>query len=78
MNKKIYISLIVTILTSSVFGQFVGKDPLSISLYYMQKTEIDSAKKYIDIASNSLSVFKDCEEKKILENLTSFSLARNF
>ncbi len=50
MNKKIYISLIVTILTSSVFGQFVGKDPLSISLYYMQKTEIDSAKKYIDIA----------------------------
>ena len=33
---------------------------------------------YIDLASNSLSVFKDSEEKNILENLTSFSLARNF
>ncbi|MDC0518459.1 polyprenyl synthetase family protein [Candidatus Pelagibacter sp.] len=36
------------------------------------------AQHYIDIASNSLSVFKDCEEKLILKNLTSFSLARNF
>ena len=36
------------------------------------------AQHYIDIASNSLSIFKDCEEKKILKNLTSFSLTRNF
>ena len=36
------------------------------------------AQHYIDIASNSLSIFKDCEEKKILKNLTSFSLARKF
>jgi len=36
------------------------------------------AQHYIDIASNSLSISKDCEEKKILKNLTSFSLARNF
>ena len=36
------------------------------------------AQHYINIASNSLSIFKDCEEKKILKNLTSFSLARNF
>ena len=36
------------------------------------------AQHYIDLASNSLSIFKDCEEKEILENLTSFSLARNF
>ena len=33
---------------------------------------------YINLASNSLSVFKDCEEKIILENLTSFSLSRDF
>ena len=33
---------------------------------------------YINLASNSLSVFNDCEEKNILENLTSFSLERNF
>ena len=36
------------------------------------------AQHYINIASNSLSIFKDCEEKNILKNLTSFSLARNF
>jgi octaprenyl-diphosphate synthase len=36
------------------------------------------AQHYIDIASNSLSIFKDCDEKTILKNLTSFSLARNF
>ncbi len=33
---------------------------------------------YINLASNSLSVFKDCEEKIILENLTWFSLSRDF
>ena len=36
------------------------------------------AQHYIDLASNSLSIFKDCEDKKILKNLTSFSIARNF
>ena len=36
------------------------------------------AQHYINLASNSLSVFEDCKEKNILENLTSFSLARNF
>ena len=33
---------------------------------------------FINLASNSLSVFKDSEEKIILEKLTSFSLERNF
>ena len=36
------------------------------------------AQHYINLASNSLSVFNDSEEKNILENLTSFSLSRNF
>ena len=36
------------------------------------------AQHFINLASNSLSIFKDCEEKKILEDLTSFSLVRNF
>tara|TARA_Y100001935_G_scaffold225680_1_gene202923 strand:+ start:568 stop:1581 length:1014 start_codon:yes stop_codon:yes gene_type:complete len=36
------------------------------------------AQHYIDLASNSLSIFPDCPEKNILENLTSFSLTRNF
>ena len=33
---------------------------------------------YINLASNSLSVFNDSKEKTILEDLTSFSLSRNF
>ena len=36
------------------------------------------AQHYINLASSSLSVFNNCEEKNILENLTSFSLSRNF
>jgi len=53
----------------------------SISLikkYNIIKACYQKAQHYINLASNSLSVFKDCEEKSILENLTSFSLARNF
>ena len=33
---------------------------------------------FINLASNSLSIFKNSDEKTILENLTSFSLERNF
>jgi len=36
------------------------------------------AQHYINLASNSLTVFKDSKEKNILKNLTSFSLSRNF
>ena len=36
------------------------------------------AKHYINLASNSLSVFSDSKEKNIFINLTSFSLSRNF
>jgi len=36
------------------------------------------AEHFINLASNSLSVFKDTKEKKILENLTSFTLERAF
>ena len=36
------------------------------------------AQHYINLASNSLTVFKDSKEKIILKSLTSFSLARNF
>ena len=49
-----------------------------IKKYYVIKACYQKAQHYINLASNSLSVFKDCEEKNILENLTSFSLARNF
>jgi octaprenyl-diphosphate synthase len=36
------------------------------------------AEHFINLASNSLTIFKDSDEKKILENLTSFSLERTF
>ena len=49
-----------------------------IKKYDVIKACYQKAQHYINLASNSLSVFKDCEEKNILENLTSFSLSRNF
>ena len=36
------------------------------------------AQHYINLASNSLSVFENTKEKEILKNLTTFSLSRNF
>ena len=49
-----------------------------IKRYDVIKACYQKAQHYINLASNSLSVFSDCEEKNILENLTSFSLSRNF
>ncbi len=59
------------------------ENDLDYSLSLMKKYNIikscyQKAQHYINLASNSLSVFNDCEEKSILENLTSFSLSRNF
>ena len=56
---------------------------LNYSLSFIKKYNIinkcyQKAQHYINLASNSLSVFNDCEEKNILEGLTSFSLSRNF
>ena len=49
-----------------------------IKKYSVIKACYQKAQHYINLASNSLSVFNDCEEKNILENLTSFSLSRDF
>ena len=49
-----------------------------IKQYDVIKGCYQKANHYINLASSSLSVFRDCEEKIILENLTSFSLSRNF
>ena len=49
-----------------------------IKKYDLIKACYQKAQHYINLASNSLSVFNDSEEKNILENLTSFSLSRNF
>ena len=49
-----------------------------IKKYNIIKECYQKAQHYINLASNSLTVFNDCKEKEILKNLTSFSLARNF
>ena len=49
-----------------------------IKKYDVIKSCYQKAYHYINLASNSLSVFDNCEEKNILDNLTSFSLSRDF
>ena len=36
------------------------------------------AEHFINLASNSLSIFEETKEKEMLQRLTSFSLERNF
>jgi len=60
-----------------------SEDDLKFTLELISKYKIinqcyKKAEHFINLASNSLSVFEDSKEKKILKNLTSFSLARNF
>ena len=68
----------------NIFKQDVrSADDLSIILKLISKYKIISkcykkAEHFINLASNSLSIFKDSEEKKVLENLTFFSLERSF
>src|SRR6056300_916313 len=59
------------------------KDDLENVLKLIKKYNVinecyKKAQHYIELASSSLSIFKDCDQKEILNNLTSFSLARNF
>ena len=49
-----------------------------INKYEIIKDCYQKAQHYINLASNSLSVFKDSKQKDILKNLTSFSISRNF
>ena len=60
-----------------------SKEDLSFTLDLINKYKIikecyKKAEHFINLASNSLSIFRNNEEKKILEALTSFSLERSF
>ena len=60
-----------------------NKDDFDKILSLIKKYKIidecyQKAQHYINLASNSLTVFKDSKEKEIFKNLTSFSLTRNF
>ena len=59
------------------------KDDLDKTIALINKHKIinecyQKAQHYINLASNSLSVFKDTKEKEILKKLTTFSLSRSF
>ena len=59
------------------------KDDLDKTIASINKHKIinecyQKAQHYINLASNSLSVFEDNKEKEILKNLTTFSLSRSF
>ena len=49
-----------------------------IKKYDIIKECYHKAQHYINLSSNSLTVFKESKEKVILKSLTSFSLARSF
>ena len=49
-----------------------------ISKYKIISQCYKKAEHFINLAKNSLTIFKETKEKKILENLTSFSLGRSF
>ena len=51
---------------------------LMIKKYNIIPDCYSKAEYFINRASDSLSIFKECKEKEILKNLTSFSLERNF
>ena len=68
----------------NIFSKDVrDKDDLHYSLSLIKRYDVikacyQKAEHYINLASNALTLFNDSEEKRILENLTSFSLTRNF
>ncbi|MBD1160007.1 polyprenyl synthetase family protein [Pelagibacterales bacterium SAG-MED14] len=68
----------------NMFGKDTrDKDDLDKTITSINKHKIinecyQKAQHYINLASNSLSVFEDTKEKEILKNLTTFSLSRSF
>ena len=64
-------------------NQIRSKDDFKIILDLIKKYEIikncySKAEYFINLSSNSLSIFPDSKEKEIFKKLTSFSLERNF
>lgn len=50
MMRRYYILFLFILIATITNGQFIGKDGVSKALFYLQKNELDSAKKYIDEA----------------------------
>lgn len=54
--RRIYILSIFILIATIGYGQFIGKDGVSKALFYLQKNELDSAKKYIDEAEQDETI----------------------
>ena len=69
---------------NNIFNKRIrNKDDFNKIISLIKKYKIieecyQKAQHYINLASNSLTVFKESKEKEILKSLTSFSLTRNF
>jgi octaprenyl-diphosphate synthase len=65
--------------TKKVRSDYDFSDTLNlIKKHNIIKECYKKAEHFINLASNSLSIFENSEEKKVLESLTSFSLERDF
>ena len=49
-----------------------------IKKYKAVEDSLQRAQYFVDVSHDALGIFKDCNEKKILQNLTGFSLNRSF
>ena len=49
-----------------------------IKKYKAVEDSFQRAKYFVNVSHDALGIFEDCNEKKILQNLTSFSLNRSF
>jgi len=49
-----------------------------IKKYNALETTFKRAEYFVNVSCDSLGIFKDCEEKRILQNLTGFSLNRSY
>lgn len=56
MMRRFYILSIFILIATIGYGQFIGKDGVSKALFYLQKNELDSAKKYIDEAEKEETI----------------------
>ena len=49
-----------------------------IKKYKAVEDSLQRAQYFVNVSHDALGIFEDCNEKKILQNLTGFSLNRSF
>ena len=49
-----------------------------IKKYKAVEDSLQRAEYFVNVSHDALGIFEDCDEKKILQNLTGFSLNRSF